>query len=105
MILTRKEQNENGKQRVLKTATDREIVVDGVVAGIGLEPNIELAQSAGLKTDDGIIVDEFLRTHDPDIYAAGDVAAFHSPVLGKRIRVEHEDNANSMGRSAGTWRE
>ena len=101
MILTRKEQNENGKQRVLKTATDREIVVDGVVAGIGLEPNIELAQSAGLKTDDGIIVDEFLRTHDPDIYAAGDVAAFHSPVLGKRIRVEHEDNANSMGRSAG----
>ena len=90
-----------GHQHVLKTATEREIVVDGVVAGIGLEPNIELAQSAGLNTDNGIVVDEFLRARHPDIYAAGDVAAFHSPVLGKRIRVEHEDNANSMGRSAG----
>jgi len=90
-----------GNQHVLKTATEREIVVDGVVAGIGLEPNIELAQSAGLKTDNGIVVDEFLRTRHPDIYAAGDVAAFHSAALGKRIRVEHEDNANSMGRSAG----
>ena len=79
----------------------REIVVDGVVAGIGLEPNIELAQSAGLKTDDGIVVDELLRTRHPDIYAAGDVAAFYSPLLGKRIRVEHEDNANSMGQAAG----
>lgn len=91
----------HGDQLILQTAIRGQIVVDGVVAGIGLEPNIELAQSAGLKTDNGIIVDEFLRTHDPDIYAAGDVAAFHSPVLGKRIRVEHEDNANSMGRSAG----
>ena len=90
-----------GYQHVLKTVTKREIVVDGVVAGIGLEPNIELAQSAGLKTDKGIVLDEFLRARPPDIYAAGDVAAFHSPVLGKRIRVEHEDNANSMGRSAG----
>jgi 3-phenylpropionate/trans-cinnamate dioxygenase ferredoxin reductase component len=90
-----------GNQHVLKTVTKREIVVDGVVAGIGLEPNIELAQSAGLKTDDGIVVDEFLRARHPDIYAAGDVAAFHSAALGKRIRVEHEDNANSMGRSAG----
>ena len=59
-----------GKQRVLKTAAGREIVVDGVVAGIGLEPNIELAQSAGLKTDNGIVVDEFLRTGNRDIYAA-----------------------------------
>ena len=92
---------ERGHQHLLKTATEREIVVDGVVAGIGLEPNIELAQSAGLKTDNGIVVDEFLRTRQLDIYAAGDVAAFHSSVLGKRIRVEHEDNANSMGRLAG----
>ena len=90
-----------GNQHVLKTVTKREIVVDGVVAGIGLDPNIELAQSAGLETDNGIVVDEFLRARHPDIYAAGDVAAFHSPVLGKHIRVEHEDNANSMGRSAG----
>jgi 3-phenylpropionate/trans-cinnamate dioxygenase ferredoxin reductase component len=90
-----------GKQHVLKTSTNREIVVDGVVAGIGIEPNVELAKAAGLKVDNGIIVDEFLRTSHADIYAAGDVAAFQNPALGKRIRVEHEDNANSMGRLAG----
>jgi len=88
-------------QRVLKTGSGREIVVDGIVAGIGLELNIELAQSAGLKTENGILVDEFLRTSHPDIYTAGDVAEFYNPALGKRMRVEHEDNANSMGRAAG----
>jgi 3-phenylpropionate/trans-cinnamate dioxygenase ferredoxin reductase component len=86
---------------VLKTSTDREVVVDGVVAGIGIEPNVDLAKAAGLEVDNGIIVDEFLRTSHPHIYAAGDVAAFYSPALAKRIRVEHEDNANSMGRLAG----
>ena len=90
-----------GNQRVLKTSTDREIVADCVLAGVGIEPNVELAQSLGLKIENGIVVDEFLRTSDPDIHAAGDVAAFYSPALGKRIRVEHEDNANSMGRLAG----
>ncbi len=76
-------------------------MVDAVVAGIGIEPNIELAESIGLTTDNGVVVDEFLRTSNPDIYAAGDVAAFYNPALGKRMRVEHEDNANSMGRLAG----
>ena len=90
-----------GNQRVLKTSTDREIVADCVVAGVGIEPNVELAQSLGLKIQNGIVVDEFLRTSDPDIHAAGDVAAFYNPALEKRIRVEHEDNANSMGRLAG----
>ena len=92
---------EREHQYLLKTATKREIVVDGVVAGIGLEPNIEIAPVSGLKTDNGIVVDEFLRSRQLDIYAAGDVAAFYSLVLGKRIRVEHGDNANSMGRLAG----
>ncbi|MBZ5638281.1 MAG: NAD(P)/FAD-dependent oxidoreductase [Acidobacteriia bacterium] len=77
------------------------IGVDGVVAGIGIRPLVELAQAAGLEVDGGIVVDETLRTSHGDIYAAGDVASFHSPVLGKRIRVEHEDNANTMGRAAG----
>jgi 3-phenylpropionate/trans-cinnamate dioxygenase ferredoxin reductase subunit len=85
----------------LKTSSGRELVTAAVVAGIGIQPNIELAQMAGLKTDNGIIVDEFLRTTHPDIYAAGDVAAFHSPALGQYIRVEHEDNANTMGKIAG----
>jgi NADPH-dependent 2,4-dienoyl-CoA reductase/sulfur reductase-like enzyme len=90
-----------GSQRVLKTSSKREIGVDGVVAGVGIEPDVELAQTIGLRVENGIIVDELLRTSLPDIHAAGDVAAFHNPSLGKRIRVEHEDNANSMGRLAG----
>jgi NADPH-dependent 2,4-dienoyl-CoA reductase/sulfur reductase-like enzyme len=90
-----------GNQRVLTTASGREIIVDGVVAGIGMEPNIELAKAAGLSTSNGIVVDEFLRTSIPGIYAAGDVAEFYNPTLAKRMRVEHEDNANSMGRLAG----
>ncbi len=89
------------KSRALKTAQDREVVVDGVVAGIGIKTNVELALGAGLQVDNGIVVDEFLRTNHPDIHAAGDVAAFYNPLLSKRIRVEHEDNANTMGRLAG----
>ncbi len=85
----------------LKTSSGRELVADGVVAGIGIQPNVELAQRAGLKIDNGIIVDEFLRTTHPDIYAAGDVATFYNPALGQSIRVEHEDNANTMGTMAG----
>ena len=90
-----------GNQRMLTTASGREIIVDGVVAGIGLEPNIQLAKAAGLSTNNGVVVDEFLRTSIPGIYAAGDVAEFYNPTLAKRMRVEHEDNANSMGRLAG----
>jgi 3-phenylpropionate/trans-cinnamate dioxygenase ferredoxin reductase component len=71
--------------------------VDGVVAGIGIEPNVELAQAAGLKVDNGIVVDELLRTSDPDIYAAGDVAAFYNGSLDKRIRVEHEEMPTQWG--------
>jgi 3-phenylpropionate/trans-cinnamate dioxygenase ferredoxin reductase component len=87
--------------RVRVKTQDREIVVDGVVAGIGLQPNIELAQAAGLAVEDGIIVDEYLQTAKPNIYAAGDVAAFYSPALEKRLRFEHEDNALTMGQQAG----
>lgn len=90
-----------GDQLVVRTSGPREMVVDGVVAGIGIEPNVELAQAANLQLENGIVVDGVLRTSHPDIYAAGEVAAFHNPTLGKRIRVEHEDNANTMGRLAG----
>lgn len=91
----------NGDQFVLKTQNQREVVVDGVVAGIGIQPNLDLAKMAGLQTSDGIVVDECLRASRPDIYAAGDVAFFHNPALDRRLRVEHEDNANTMGRLAG----
>ncbi len=90
-----------GQELVLKTQTGREVAVDGVVAGIGIRPNLDLARAAGLQTDDGIVVDEFLRSSRPDIYAAGDVAFFYNPALDRRMRVEHEDNANTMGRLAG----
>lgn len=88
-----------GNQIVMKTSGAGEIVVDGVVAGIGIEPNVELARAAMLGVQNGIVVDEFLRTSHSDIYAAGDVASF--PVSGNHIRVEHEDNANTMGRIVG----
>ena len=89
------------KTRNKLTEGDREIVADAVVAGIGIEPNVELAQAAGLEVDNGIRVDRGLRTSHPDIYAAGDVANFYNPALDRRLRVEHEDNANVMGRLAG----
>ena len=89
---------------VLKTKSaqgDREVSADAVVAGIGIQPNVDLAKAAGLKVDNGIHVDRGLRTSHPDIYAAGDVANFYNPALDQRLRVEHEDNANTMGRLAG----
>lgn len=79
----------------------KELVVDSVIAGIGLQPNVELAATAGLKVDNGIVVDEYLATSHPAIYAAGDVAEVFNATLGKRIRVEHEDSANTMGKQAG----
>lgn len=79
----------------------QETIVDGVVAGIGVEPNVKLAQAAGATVDNGIRVHSSLCTSLPDIYAAGDVASFHNPALDQWLRVEHEDNANSMGELAG----
>ena len=71
-----------------------------VIAGVGITPNTELAEAAGLDVDNGIRVDAQLRTSDPDIYAAGDVAnAFH-PLLGKHIRVEHWANALNQPQAA-----
>jgi 3-phenylpropionate/trans-cinnamate dioxygenase ferredoxin reductase component len=90
-----------GSQTVVQTESGSRLAVDGVVAGIGITPNVELAASAGLTIDDGIIVDEHLMTTHAGVYAAGDVARFNAPLLGKHIRVEHEDNAVSMGRAAG----
>jgi 3-phenylpropionate/trans-cinnamate dioxygenase ferredoxin reductase component len=89
------------KVRDAHDQSEQELVADGVVAGIGIRPNVELAQSAGLEVKNGIVVDASLRSSQADIYAAGDVANFHNPLLGQRIRVEHEDNANTMGRLAG----
>lgn len=92
---------QHGERIVVKTDGGGEIAGDAVVAGIGIQPNTGLAEGAGLAVDNGIVVDAGMRTSRPDIYAAGDVASFYSPHLGQRLRVEHEDNANTMGQLAG----
>jgi len=90
------------EDRVDVTLSDGTTVqFDAVVAGLGVTPNTELAAAAGLAVDNGIVVDAQLRTNDPDIFAAGDVANFPCAPLGMRLRVEHENAAISMGHHAG----
>lgn len=79
-----------------------EATFDVVIAGVGTTPNVELAKEAGLDVENGIKVNGALQTSHPDIYAAGDVALFHDVVLDQWRRVEHEDNANTMGKAAGS---
>jgi NADPH-dependent 2,4-dienoyl-CoA reductase/sulfur reductase-like enzyme len=86
---------------VVRTSGHRNVVADTVIAGIGIRPNVDLARAAGLRVDDGVVVDEMLRSSHPDIFAAGDVANFPCPALNRRWRFEHEDNAEAMGRTAG----
>ncbi|WP_415977111.1 NAD(P)/FAD-dependent oxidoreductase [Rhodococcus sp. 077-4] len=76
------------------------VEADGVAFGLGVRPSSELAEAAGLTVDDGIVVDEFLRTEDVRVYAAGDVASYPDAILGRR-RIEHVDNATEMGKAAG----
>ncbi len=90
-----------GNKKIVTTKNGTEISADGIVAGMGIQPNTDLAEKNGLTVDNGIVVDETLRTSNSDIYAAGDVANFYSNILEKRMRVEHEDNANVMGELAG----
>jgi 3-phenylpropionate/trans-cinnamate dioxygenase ferredoxin reductase subunit len=92
---------ERGDALELSTKGGATIAADQVVAGIGIEPNVKLAEAAGLPVENGVLVDEQLRTADEAIFAAGDVAAFPSAALGRRVRVEHEDNALTMGKHAG----
>jgi 3-phenylpropionate/trans-cinnamate dioxygenase ferredoxin reductase subunit len=91
----------SGDRFKVRTKNGFDFEVDGVVAGIGIRPNLQLAQQAGLQMDNGVIVDEHLLTSAPDIYAAGDMANFYHSALGKRVRVEHEDNAVHMGKLVG----
>jgi len=93
--------SESGSAVVVEGKSGVRLSVDAVVAGIGIAPNTELAAGAGLEVQDGIVVDDHLRTSHPDVFAAGDVARFNAPAMGSRIRVEHEDNALHMGHAAG----
>jgi 3-phenylpropionate/trans-cinnamate dioxygenase ferredoxin reductase subunit len=84
----------------VRTSDGRELDCDFVVVGVGVEPRTELAAKAGLTLDNGIAVDERLRTSAPEVFAAGDVANAHHPFYGERIRVEHWANALNQGPAA-----
>ena len=92
---------QEGGHLIIHTGSGHGFEADGIVAGIGIHPNLEMAKQAGLKVNSGIIVNEHLETSVPDIYAAGDAASFFHSALEKRTRVEHEDNAVQMGKVAG----
>jgi 3-phenylpropionate/trans-cinnamate dioxygenase ferredoxin reductase component len=86
----------------VETGSGRTVEADAVVAGLGVLPDTELAEAAGLEVEDGIVVDKYGHAvgHD-DVFAAGDVARFPVLALGTTMRVEHEDHANSHGRLVG----
>jgi 3-phenylpropionate/trans-cinnamate dioxygenase ferredoxin reductase subunit len=77
-----------------------ELPADAVVVGIGVHPNVAIAETAGLTVDNGVVVDEALRSSDPHIYAAGDVANAYHPLYGTHVRVEHWATALHSGPAA-----
>lgn len=83
------------------TRSGTEISCDFVCVGVGIVPNVELARQAGLEVDNGVVVNEYLQTSHPDVYAAGDAANYLDPVFGKRRRVEHWGHAEYCGTLAG----
>jgi NADPH-dependent 2,4-dienoyl-CoA reductase/sulfur reductase-like enzyme len=86
----------------VRLADGTEIAADAVVLGVGVRPRTQLAESAGLAVDNGVLVDASLRTSDPAIFAVGDIANHDHPVLGRRVRVEHWATAlNQPAAAAG----
>ncbi len=94
---------EGDGSRVTGVRTSDGTVIEAglVLVGVGIVPNTRLAEQAGLEVDNGIVVDEMLRTSDPDVFAAGDVANAFNPLFGARLRVEHWANAANQGKAAG----
>jgi 3-phenylpropionate/trans-cinnamate dioxygenase ferredoxin reductase subunit len=79
-----------------------EIPADLAIVGIGIVPNVELAEAAGLVCSNGIMVDEYCRTSDADVLAAGDCTNHPNPLLGKRLRLESVHNAQEQAKTAAT---
>ena len=91
----------DGVKYITHTKAGARIESDLVIAGIGIVPAVELAKDTGLTVDNGIVLNEFLQTSHPDIYAAGDNARFPYQALGQQMRIEHWDNALKQGEWAG----
>jgi len=91
----------SGNGFVTRTAKGETIASDIVIVGVGVVPELALAQSGGLETGNGIVVNEYLQTSSPDIYAAGDNAFFPYRILGQSMRIEHWDHALTQGKWAG----
>ena len=90
----------HGKVEGVVCGGGKTIPADLVIVGIGIIPNVEMAQTIGLPTDNGIVVDEFARTEDADIYSAGDCTNHPNDMLGRRLRLESVPNALSQGKAA-----
>lgn len=85
----------------VETKSGTQFRFDTIVAGLGIKPNLKLAENANLEIEDGIVVDHHLSTRNIDIFAAGDVAYYHYDIFKEGLRVEHEDTAWMMGEFAG----
>jgi 3-phenylpropionate/trans-cinnamate dioxygenase ferredoxin reductase component len=92
---------QRGTGFVTRTRNGESVASDLVLVGVGLSPSVALARQAGLAVSNGIVVNAYLQTSNPQIYAAGDNALFHYEALGERRRVEHWDNAINQGFTAG----
>lgn len=88
---------EDHQVSAVRLADGSEIDADVVVVGIGITPNVELAETARITVDSGIVIDERLHTNDPDVFAAGDVANAYYPLLGRHLRLEHWSAALNQG--------
>jgi 3-phenylpropionate/trans-cinnamate dioxygenase ferredoxin reductase subunit len=92
---------DGGRVRGVQLDDGSSVPADLVIVGVGAVPNVELAVAAGLAVDDGVLVDATLRSSDPHVWAAGDIARAEHPFLGRRVRVEHWDTARRQGEAAG----
>lgn len=90
----------DGRVQRVACADGSSFDADLVVIGVGIVPNVELAEAAGLTVENGVVVDEFARTNDPDIVAAGDVTNHPNDLYGIRLRLESVPNATDQAKSA-----
>ncbi|WP_423188424.1 NAD(P)/FAD-dependent oxidoreductase [Alkalibacterium sp. f15] len=90
----------NGDKLVLQLENGETVEGDTLVLGLGAKPRLTLAKDAGLEVDNGVIVDDYFRTSDPDIYAAGDISSYPDPIFGRK-RIEHVDHARKSGTAVG----